>query len=1281
MTLPIATGTYLHHLIESQGRETPSATALISGDSRVTYAELLGRAARIAGMLRSASLQAQSVVGVHLERSSDLVAAVLGIWQAGCVYLPLDPAQPPARLEAMIRSADARHVLTDSRLGRHFARPATFLDRELGLGGLPADSWDEPAADDLAYIMFTSGSTGAPKGVMVEHRALAHQLAEARRTYIDLDARDVALQISAIGFDPSLREIFLPLMAGARVALPEPGRARDPRHLLDVIAATGVTQILGIVPSFAAELLEAARSDGRLDELHLKAAYVSGESITPLLAQGADLRHFGRLVNHYGPTECTLVTTWHPVDPDADRGRSIIGTPLPGTRVYLLDDNGAPVAPGEVGEIVIGGAGLARGYLDPVQTNARFVPDPFAGAARTAGECGQAGPRMYRTGDRGRWLPGGELEYLGRADRQLKIRGNRVEPGEVEAAIHAAAPVREVAVVGAAGGVGTRLVAYYSAADAATAADAAGLRSALRERLPGYLIPDVIVAIDRLPRTAQGKIDYLGLAALPVETQLVGRGGPPIGDRERVVCDAWKTVLGVPEVGRLDDFFELGGNSLLAMRAINQIRKNSGWEADIREIFDHPVAADYAPNLRRRSSIQPERAAGRGALREVPLALRDIQRWSARDPLAFLVPLACRFHGDLDPARLHAALTTLAARHDVLRMRLVDTPDGVRARILPDASVPFGVVDLTGASRDEVEKVLGKAQRCPIDVTADSPIRALLVREAADRHLLVLNVHHAAVDGWSYGLLCDEIGRIYRGGDVTEDPVKFDFFDYAAWQARRLEAGDLDEERAYWRDTLRDSVPLALPPDRTPEDAGPGGALVELEIDATLTDAVARAGQRSGATLFMVLAATLYRLLAQRADQPCGAIGTVAAGRTHPAFENVIGLLANTVVLNVDDAATADFPELLRRVRRSTLAALSHQDVPHGIVADELAPLRGTNRLYRTSLVLQNDPVDAIRLPGAVTEPVHFDPGVAKFDLSIWLARGDRGLRGYLEYRTDLYHRATIEQLRDDLVAGLDRAVADLAGAAGGGSGAWSNDEERYRPVYARGGSGTTLQSIWREVYGDDYSADIDPMSFVTLSDLRRFAGLLGSAAPAHLLDLGSGRGGPGLWVARELGTALTGVDISEEAVRNARERARLFGVGDATYVATSMTATGLPARSCDAAMSVDALWMVLDKPAAFREIARVLKVAAPFVFTSWQPDYLDYRELLSEAGFQTLSITETPDWKGRQLAVYEKILAHAEELRAELGAAAADVLLAEAAAVPAELERQVRVLVHAQLS
>lgn len=997
-------------------RRTPDAVAVVCGTQRLTYAELDRRAEHVARVLTGRVTG--SAVAVALPRSVELMVALWGVVKAGYAYLPVDPELPTERIAAMLADADAREGVTLTGLRDELPGEGWLAVDDLPDGG----ESPRPRRDPALYVMFTSGSTGRPKGVVVEERGVLNRLDWMQRTFRLTDS-DVVLQKTPIGFDVSVWELFWPLIVGARLVLAAPGGHRDPRYLAELITTEGVS-VLHFVPSMLGAFVE---EPSAANCTSIRAVVCSGEVLPAALRDRlAEILPAARLHNLYGPTEATVDVTWWPCD--RERGPEVpIGFPVPNTQLYVTDRWGRLLPPGVDGELWIGGVQVARGYAGrPGLTAERFIPDPFGTVA---------GARMYRTGDRCHWRADGSLAYVGRTDRQVKIRGLRVEPGEVEAVTRQHPGVRQAVVLAADDGRGELRLDAYVVPESGAEVDPARLRTFLRTRLPEQFVPATFTLVDTVPVTANGKLD---VAALPAPTLSGTHHEPePLTPSQEILCGVFADVLGLPSVGLHDDFFALGGHSLLATKLTSRIRRVLGADVPLRVVFEAPTVAALS------SRLAEYRDTGRALTtrrrpERIPLSSAQRRLWflhhAAGPSATYHMPLAFRLRGNLDATALERALTDLTARHESLRTVFPDVDGEPEQRVLPPEAVSIRLRTTT-VTRDQLDDALAREATEAFDLATEPPLRAAVFHVDDREHVLLLTLHHIAGDGWSLAPLCRDLAEAYdarRAGRAPDwSPLPVQYADYTLWQNDLLGSDAAIAEIDYWRKRLAGSpeqvsLPMARP---RPDRATYRGHTVEFTVDPDLHRALVALAQRHRCTLFMVLHAGLAALLTRLGAGTDIPLGSPIAGRTDESLNDLVGFFVNTLVLRVDTEGDPSFSELLARVKETDLEAYEHQLVPFEQLVEELNPVRSTahHPLFQIMLVLQNAGTAELSLPGLDSETLTIPTGTSRFDLVFSLAEnhGDvGGLSGDVEYSTDLFDPEDIDLLLRRWFTML-RAMAD----------------------------------------------------------------------------------------------------------------------------------------------------------------------------------------------------------------------------------------------------------------
>ncbi|HVW20570.1 MAG TPA: amino acid adenylation domain-containing protein [Opitutaceae bacterium] len=997
-----AAGSWLERF-ERHAAQAPEAPALIAGGSEISYRELRRKAGNVGGALRRLGAGPEARVAICLQRSPELIEAVLGVLKSGAAYLPLDPAYPQERLDGLLEDSGAGWIVTTRARAGLFrnSRARTVAWEELAAAEGGPEELPPPAPRSLAYLIYTSGSTGKPKGAMVEHANWA-RLADFQASACGLGPGDRVLQFSSISFDASVWELSLALGSGAALVVAGADDLLPGEPLAATLRRQDVSCVL-LPPSALAHL-----PAGGFPRLRVLIA--GGEASWPeLVDRWAPGRTF---INAYGPTEATVVGTWAVCRPG--KGAPPIGGPVDHGTAWVLTPEGALALPGAPGELHLGGGAVGRGYFNrPDLTAERFVPDPFADAP---------GARLYRTGDLARWRPDGQLEYLGRADRQLKVRGFRIEPGEIEAVLASHPAVREAAVDVRRGPEGEAGLVAWVAPQAGGAPGAAELRAWLEARLPAHFIPGQWALVPALPLTPAGKVDK---AALPEPDGVRGEPDAFASPLAELVAGAFAEVLGCGPVGPRDNFFELGGHSLAATRVLGRLREQAAPSLPLLALFEAPTPAALALRIaaeRGGGERPPASARAEGA--PVPASLGQQRFWVLErltpGSEAHLIRFAVRVRGRLDRARLEAALWLLAARHEPLRTALAERDGALLQVAAPDESplAPEGA---------------GPEER--FDLGRGPLWRVRLTRRGEDDHEVAFAFHHAAFDGWSEGILIRELGLAYAGAGLPERSLGYG--DYAAWQRRRLETGELGRQVEAWGEELRGLPAIELPLDRPrPSVHVPRGGAVEAALSAETAGRLRALARGEGATLFMVLLAAWEVWLWRHSGQSDFGVGIPVAGRDRPEWEGLIGLFVNTLVIRSDLGGEDRFGGLLAKVRTRTLRAYDRQEAPFEQVVEAVQPRREVNRtpLFQTMFTLQNAPREAARFGALELEPAPVPASGSKFELTLAAREEEGGGIGLsLEYHSDLFERGTAERF-------LARFQELARSLAEGGSGARLHD-------------------------------------------------------------------------------------------------------------------------------------------------------------------------------------------------------------------------------------------------
>jgi len=1028
----------VHRLFTARAARTPESVAVVSGDGHLSYDELSRRSGLLASRLRGAGVGPEVRVGVCLERSPELMVGLLAVLESGGAYVPLDPGYPSERLAFTLEDAGVAAVLCRRALLGQLPEVAAerVLLEEVEWRGSPTGAGPGPPPATLAWVIYTSGSTGRPKGVSITHRSAAELVRWALSHYRPEDLAGV-LAATSVCFDLSIFELFVPLCAGGTVQLAENALA-----LAEMAGRERVT-LINTVPSAMAELV-------RLEALPegLRVVNLAGEPLRgSLVASIAAARPGVRVWNLYGPSEDTTYSTAARCSSASDAGPSgepTIGRPLPGTRGYVVAGGTSPAPPGVVGELVLAGSGLSRGYLQrPALTAERFVPDPFGGSA---------GGRSYRTGDRVRWLADGRLEFLGRWDHQVKVRGFRIELAEIESVLASLETVGEAVVLvrGAA-----RLVAWVTPRRGpAEELDVEALYGELSSRLPGFMVPSAVVALEELPRLPNGKVDRGALSKAPLPAESVAAETRPRTATEERLAELWGEVLGVERMGVGADFFRLGGHSLLATQLASRIRRVFGVELPLRRLFEKPTLAEQAAEIDSSAreggaEIPPIVAAERGGEREewtAPASFAQEHLWllerfgttgSGTARSVYVVPNAVHLHGRLDARALEEGLKAVVERHQALRTVFVPgLGERPVQRISARARLDLARVDLRrmpgSARRAELRRLTAEEIARPFDLSRGPLLRCRLFRLAEEEYRVLLTMHHIVSDGWSMGVLVRELASAYaalaRGERPSLPELPIQYADFARWQHQWLAGEVLDRELDYWRKQLRGATVVELPTDE-PRSSVPSsrGARRVFRISSELSRELRELARERGTTLFTVLLAGFKAFLHRETREDDVVVGSATAGRGKLETEGLIGFFINMLVLRTRVVGNPRFVDFLSRVHEVVVGALNHQHMPFDQLVERLRPARAADGTpwFQIAFGLQNAPVPRLGLPGLTVEPVELEDELSRFDLTVWSWEEDDGISVAWTWRRDLFFESTIERWQRQYGGFLERSVAD----------------------------------------------------------------------------------------------------------------------------------------------------------------------------------------------------------------------------------------------------------------
>ena len=1033
----------IHQLFEEQVERTPDAIALVFEGEQLSYCQLNQRANQLAHYLQKLGVKPEVRVGTCVERSLEMVIGLLGILKAGGSYVPFDPDYPKERLQFMIEDADVPVLLAQKHLLDRLAfNQAQVVVLDADWATIGQENTNNPefvsSADNAAYVIYTSGSTGQPKGVINTHQGICNRLLWMQDTY-QLKANDRILQKTPFSFDVSVWEFFWPLITGASLVVAKPGGHRDSAYLVKLITQQQITTV-HFVPSMLRIFL--AEEDLATCSC-LRQVICSGEALSVELQESFFTQmNSTKLSNLYGPTEAAVDVTFWECLPQY-QGRSVpIGRPIANTQIYILDFSLQPVPIGVTGELHIGGVNLARGYHNlPDLTTEKFISNPFK---KSKSE------RLYKTGDLARYLPDGNIEYIGRSDHQIKMRGFRIELGEIEAVLNQHPSVGETIVAVSEDVCSDLRLVGYIVVNGQTSLTDRDLRSFLLGKLPEYMLPSAFVFLESLPLTSNGKVDRRSLPSptLDLKSSFVA----PRHQVEEIVARIWSEVLKLDRVGIHDNFFELGGHSLLAMQVVSRLRKTFDVEFPLRSLFETPTVANLAVSIEQLCQLEQHSQASPILPRSLdsgsPLSFAQARLWFL-DQLqpgssAYNLSAAIRLKGQLNIEALEQSFNEIINRHEVLRTNFVIESGQVVQSITPTSTLTISFIDLKHSPEQEaeMERCIKQEAQKPFDLEHEPLLRNTLLQLSKEEHVLLLTMHHIVSDGWSINVFVRELAALYlaystgNSSQLAELPIQYT--DFAYWQHQLLQGDVLEAQLSYWRKKLGGSIPvLDLPTDfPRPAIQSFSGKQQQLILSKELSSALKILSEQEGTTLFMTLLTAFKTLLYRYTQQEDILVGSPIAGRNYSEIEQLIGFFINTLVLRTDLSGKPTFRELLQRVRETALGAYTHQDLPFEKLLEAVQAQRNLshNPLFQVFFNMLNFSDEQIALPGLIVELLSLPEVGSKFDLTMYVKEQNEVIHLEIVYNADLFESARISQMLEQMqyllsqiVTNIDRRITDFS--------------------------------------------------------------------------------------------------------------------------------------------------------------------------------------------------------------------------------------------------------------
>ncbi|AUT01014.1 non-ribosomal peptide synthetase [Nostoc sp. CENA543] len=1024
----------IHQLFEEQVEKTPDAVAVVFENQHLTYQQLNCRANQLAHYLQDLGVKPDTLVGICVERSLEMMVGLLGILKVGGAYVPIDPEYPTERLSFMLTDTQVKVLLTQEKLRE-------FLPQYQGRIVCLDSDWNSislenqnnlnitVSAESLAHVIYTSGSTGTPKGVAVTHQSVNRLVINTN--YIQLTANDRIAQAANIAFDAATFEIWGALLHGAVLVIISKSVLLIPEELAVNISSHKVNVLFlttALFNQLASHLPQAFSS--------LKYLLFGGEAVDPRWVQ--EVLEKGtpqKLLHVYGPTENTTFSSWYWVEKLVGTATTVpIGRPITNTQIYILDQNLQPVPVGVPGELYLGGDGLARGYLNrPELTNEKFIANPFGKS------------KLYKTGDLARYLPDGNIEYIKRIDNQVKIRGFRIELGEIETVLSQYPKIKSVVAIAREDSPGNKRLVAYVVPHQDSQPVAQELRSFLKTKLPEHMIPGVFVILESLPLTPNGKIDRRALPQPDLDSTLLEKYVAPHNPIEELLAQVWAQVLKVGQVGIYDNFFELGGHSLLATQLVSRIRNIFQVELPLSELFTAPTVIELAQKI---GQLQPEQLElsapqilPRAEISELPMSFAQQRLWFLdqfdQNSVLYNIPTALRLVGKLNLQVLEQSLQEIIHRHEALRTNFITINEQPTQVIQTQINWQLSIVDWqhlpTAEQETSVQQFLQQQALERFDLVRQTLIRATLILLNQTEQILLVCMHHIVSDGWSMGVFVQELTQLYnaysQGQPSPLAPLAIQYADFALWQRQWLQGEVLQNQLAYWEQQLKDApTVLSLPTDRPrPAVQTVTGAIHEFALSVELTDQLVKLSQEQGCTLFMTLLAAFDTLLYRYTGQSDILVGSPIANRDRAEVEGLIGFFVNTLVMRSNLAGNPSFSELLTRVRDMALGAYAHQHLPFEMLVEALQPERDLSHtpLFQVMFNLQNAPVSELELNGLTVSSLPIPGVTAAFDMTLFMQNTANGLVGVWEYNTDLFDHSTIERMIGHFVTVLEAVVSN----------------------------------------------------------------------------------------------------------------------------------------------------------------------------------------------------------------------------------------------------------------